>query len=237
MKRSLVAVTLLFALGWHSVAAARQYFHYVAANSVDLAAFPPPPSTGSMVDIGDLNTVLWMQQRRTCEDAARARKEQDQFTFELLADVLGPSFSEANLPKTAELLKNAISDAEGLSGLLKDKFHRPRPFENHREVHPVVDRPPNASYPSGHSTRGTVIALILAELIPAKATELKQWGCAYGLDRVIGGVHYPSDVVAGRQLGTVVVEVLLKNQTFEADLAACKIEIQKLREPAAADAK
>jgi acid phosphatase (class A) len=209
-------------------------FHYLKADSIRVNAFPPPPACGSMTDLGDLNCVLWARDHRKGADINRARSEQGNFHFQLLADVLGPGFTEESLPKTATLLKNAIGDAENFSEMLKGKFRRPRPFMNHPDVHPVLDTDKlknSWSYPSGHSTRGTTITLILARLIPPKADQLKQWACTYGWDRVIGGVHYPIDVCAGRDLGTMVVEKLLADEAFKKDLAACKDEIKKLNLP------
>jgi acid phosphatase (class A) len=228
-KRSYVtAIVIAFALCWQTLASAQQAFHYLKADSIHVNAFPPPPSCGSMMDLGDLNCVLWAQDHRKCADIKRAKSEQNAFHFKLLADVLGAGFTEKSLPKTAKLLDSATGDAENFSETLKGRFRRPRPFVNHPNVDPVVDKLTSWSYPSGHSTRGTVIALILAQLIPQKADPLKQWGCTYGWDRVIGGVHYPIDVCAGRDLGTMVVEKLLADEAFKKDLAACKDEIKKL---------
>lgn len=91
----------------------------------------------------------------------------------------------------------------------------------------VVERetPGHYAYPSGHSTRGTVFATVLAELFPDKRDALLAKGWESGWLRVIGGVHYASDVYAGRVLGKAVARELLKNPRFQADMEAAKAEL------------
>ena len=61
------------------------------------------------------------------------------------------------------------------------------------------------SYPSGHSTAGYALALALAKKFPYKKELILQQGLKIGENRLIGGVHHPSDVAAGRVLATQVV--------------------------------
>ena len=64
------------------------------------------------------------------------------------------------------------------------------------------------SYPSGHATQGWAYALILASLVPEKATPILARGRAYGESRIVCGVHWLSDVAAGRLTGTAVFAAL-----------------------------
>ena len=61
------------------------------------------------------------------------------------------------------------------------------------------------AYPSGHSTVGYALALALAKKFPYKKDLILQQGLKIGENRLIGGVHHPSDVVAGRKLAEQVV--------------------------------
>jgi len=78
-------------------------------------------------------------------------------------------------------------------------------------VEDAVAHAPGSSFPSGHATNTAAVALtltllvwpllgrrgrVLVPLVAATATALT------GADRVLLGVHYPSDVVAGIILGT-----------------------------------
>ena len=50
--------------------------------------------------------------------------------------------------------------------------------------------------------------------------------------RVIGGVHYPTDLAGGRLLGAAIVEELNANPAFEAALDKAKAEVEAFAAPA-----
>jgi acid phosphatase (class A) len=54
-------------------------------------------------------------------------------------------------------------------------------------------------------------------------------GRQIGDDRVIGGVHFPSDVEAGRTLAQAIFAKLMASPDFQADLARAKTEIAAAR--------
>jgi acid phosphatase (class A) len=70
-----------------------------------------------------------------------------------------------------------------------------------------------------------VFAALLAELIPEKREALLEKGREIGWLRVIGGVHFPSDVFAGRVLGQALAREFLRSEKFQADLAAAHAEL------------
>jgi acid phosphatase (class A) len=85
------------------------------------------------------------------------------------------------------------------------------------------------SHPSGHATGGMTYALVLAEMFPEHKDALIARGEQIGEDREVAGVHYPSDVVAGRKIAKEIVKRLLANPDFHA-------EMQKAIEECHADA-
>ncbi len=87
--------------------------------------------------------------------------------------------------------------AGATSSILKQIFARARP-----EIVPHLDTFSNLSFPSGHATNATAILLLCALLLPGRNRGL--WltvaligAAAVGLSRLLLGVHWPSDVVAG----------------------------------------
>jgi acid phosphatase (class A) len=87
-------------------------------------------------------------------------------------------------------------------------------------------REPSYGYPSGHSTRGTVYSLVLAELFPERKDAILAVGRTIGWDRVLLGVHFPTDIYAGRVLGQAVFRELMASPAFQHDLAEAKTEAQ-----------
>jgi len=80
----------------------------------------------------------------------------------------------------------------------------------------------SGSYPSGHASFGWAAALVLAEINPARQTEILQRGYAFGKSRVICGAHWQSDVDNGQLMGAAVVAALHSNSQFAAALNAAK---------------
>ena len=106
----------------------------------------------------------------------------------------------------------------------KDHYKRLRPYQIDPAL--AIGKPePSASYPSGHSVRGTVTALLLAEMFPDKKEPILEFGKVIGWDRVLIGKHFYTDVVAGRVLAQAIVQELHKLPDFEKDLAEVKKEI------------
>jgi acid phosphatase (class A) len=83
------------------------------------------------------------------------------------------------------------------------------------------------SYPSGHSTFGAMMAILLANMVPEKRSQLFARGWDYGQSRLIGGVHFPTDVESGRIEATAMVALMMQNADFRTDLAAAKAELRK----------
>jgi acid phosphatase (class A) len=138
-----------------------------------------------------------------------------------------------------KLLKTAVSDSKHFGAIAKDYFQRKRPYREDSRIQPLGQRDDECAYPSGHATRGILCAMILVQLDPGRAEKLLERGREIGWDRVIGGVHHPSDIVAGRVLGQAVARALMKSPAFQADLQEAKQEYEALkkantRQPAAA---
>jgi undecaprenyl-diphosphatase len=93
--------------------------------------------------------------------------------------------------------------ADSLSFGVKDLTDRTRPFEAHREIHPlyVVH---SSSFPAGHASTAFAGAVFLSFVVPRLAPLFVLLAALIGLSRVYVGVHYPTDVLAGALLGSVV---------------------------------
>jgi membrane-associated phospholipid phosphatase len=177
----------------------------------------PFPAAGSEAARVDAAIVLWTQRTRTAASVAKAKSEV----------ILGPAaYSEAlgqpldarTRPLTCALFEEVARELKAITDPLKKQFARPRPYDADPQVKPAIDREPSFSYPSGHATRGLAFALILAELVPAQRDAILEAGFQVGVDRVIGGVHYPTDIEAGQRLGGEWARVWLSRPVNQARL-------------------
>ena len=108
----------------------------------------------------------------------------------------------------------------------KDVWKRPRPHLYSNLVKPVVPLSKSGSYPSGHATVGTLMAIVLSNMVPEKRAELMARGWEYANNRVIGGIHYRSDIEAGRIAGSLIAEAIWNQSDFAAEFAAAKAELR-----------
>jgi len=143
---------------------------------------------------------------------------------------LGTQITEKTTPHLYTLMQRTLTDAGGSTYAGKNAYNRTRPFVVHDEGTCRKDMEPllrtDGSWPSGHSAAGWAWGLVLAEINPARATELMTRGLSYGQSRVICDAHWQSDVDAGRIMGAATVASLHSNPAFLADLAAAKEEVK-----------
>jgi undecaprenyl-diphosphatase len=94
--------------------------------------------------------------------------------------------------------------AEASSRLLKELIGRDRPFVAEPEPDPIVREPASHSLPSGHATVSFACAVVLTSAVPRLAVPFYVLAAAIAWSRVVTGVHYPLDVLAGAVLGLAV---------------------------------
>lgn len=83
---------------------------------------------------------------------------------------------------------------------VKPLFRRERPFVN-REARVVGVRPPDHSFPSGHTASSFAAATALAFFYPKAAPVAYTLATGVAVSRVHLGVHFPSDAAVGGAIG------------------------------------
>ena len=183
---------------------------------MDVSQVPPAPAAGSAVDNEDLAAVKRWQTERTEAQCEAARAQADA-TYDEFFDEVSPFGNPA--PGTVETIFQKVRTDTGLTVYdQKGRYRRPRPFIRDSAITPCLARESGYSYPSGHSTVARVFGLMLSDLVPASSGTFMAYADQAGLNRVIGGVHYPSDIEAGKILGDAVYKALKQNRAFMTDM-------------------
>ena len=193
-----------------------QSTYYLTAKQQQFPKFPPPPVAGSKTDLADLATLHEWQTKRTKEQCDRA-VVQAHAEYETFFGGISP-FPDPMPAGITEILKRVKAETDGIVGGIKDKYKRPRPFHRDASLDPCLGKVGGLSYPSGHATVSRVFALILSDLDPEHRAQFMARADEAALNRVIGGVHHPSDIEAGKKLGDMIYKLYLKSPAFRADM-------------------
>ncbi len=197
-----------------------------------IAAPPAPDSPRGLAERAEFeadralkDTPRWTQAIR---DADLSGKE----AFHGFSCAAGVRIGPDTTPTLSKMLLRMIDDARQVYNPPKDFYARKRPAAGNSA--PIcVPREDwietNGSYPSGHGLIGYGWSLILAELVPDRATELTGRGREIGESRVICGVHWRSDVEAGQILAGALVARLHAEPGFQAELATARAEVAAAR--------
>jgi acid phosphatase (class A) len=182
-----------------------------------------PPADYSPAHTAEVDQMLAMQEHRTPEEVKRCQSEEKVTPF-VFSEILGDWFNAKDLPATAQFFRKGTTEATEVSTAAKDKYARVRPPVADKRIHPCVALEKTGSFPSGHATRGVVWATLLSDIFPDKKDALMARGKLIGQDRVIGGMHYPSDVAAGQKLGAAIAKKMMENERFKAEFEKVKEE-------------
>ncbi|MDE2486336.1 MAG: phosphatase PAP2 family protein [Alphaproteobacteria bacterium] len=207
---------------------------YLGAGLPDTyAILPPAPAPGDPRDVADREVF---RATRTLQGTARwtqAQNDADQAGIvKDLACAVGVELTPQNAPRTFALLRKLAPDVGRATNLPKDIYKRPRPYL--RDEGPIcVGRTAalaaSPDYPSGHNTWAWTVGLIMAELVPDRATPILVRARAFGENRLVCGVHSLSAVEMGQLNGSIVVAALHGNPQFRSDLDAARAELAAVR--------
>ena len=165
--------------------------------------------------------------RQAVEDAAHSLE----YFYKIYSEPFGLMISQENTPEIAKLLTQLLATTRLCKDKAKSQFMRIRPFVQFNEATPVPQDEEalknNSSYPSGHTTMGWGVALVLAEINPDRQGEILKRGFEYGESRVIVGFHYQSDVDHARILTAALVNRLHADDGFRQQLQKAKEEFAR----------
>ncbi|HEX7781498.1 MAG TPA: Ca2+-dependent phosphoinositide-specific phospholipase C [Sphingobium sp.] len=214
---------------------ARQGYLSPEATPDGVRILPPPPAAGSSVAVADHQLFIATRSLQGSPRWKVATSDVETGPFEHFACALGVKLTAETAPALARLL-----DRAGTSGVVdpvKHLYQAPRPYIGSSE--PIcqaktADLAANGDYPSGHTANGWMEGLILAELVPDRATEILARARAFGESRMICGAHSLSAVQAGWLAGAAATAALHGSAEFRADMEAARSEMATVRASAPA---
>jgi len=184
---------------------------------------PPPDAATTQREMKELRAIA---ARSTPEDRAVAKRDAENETPTIFNNVAG--FDLATRPETFKLLSLVGNEEEDDTKDAKAYFHRDRPYAAEPAIKtctPVKPGKAANSYPSGHSSLAFSMGVVLASLVPEKSQAILARASDYAEHRLVCGVHYRSDIVAGQQFGTILALRLMQNPVFRAQMDLAKAEL------------
>ena len=201
-----------------------------------IKCLPAPPAFNSPEFAHDVVRYQWGKTQRLDSVRAAIAKRDAVWTYEaLLAEFnipFGLEISRTGTPEIWKLLETSMVTTDQMRVAPKAYYHRLRPFEMYDEhllsPETEADLRGEGSYPSGHTVRGWTVALLLAEINPARADTIFARGWMYGESRVIEGAHWQSDVDASRVAASIGYAALQTSAEFREQMEKAKTEFNAL---------
>jgi acid phosphatase (class A) len=224
MRKLILALSISVLFGSSGYAQNLNYLRGMKLHLLKL--LPPPAPPNSEGQKRDVSEVLEVQENRTPERAARGLAD-DILSIYRFDDVLGPKFEAANIPITDAFFKRLHEDSRTYVMMSKEFWSVPRPVNVSKEVKPLAPVRLPTAYPSGTTLFGTVTCIVLANMIPEKRFELFERSREFAWGRVVIGVHFPRDLLAGEIGATLIVQGFFQSPEFMKDFQVARTELRQ----------
>lgn len=208
---------------------------YLKPGTIDIMAIlPPGPVAGDPRYEADRaifkNTRKFIGTPRW-EMATKDVSYQDANMLTDFSCALGASLTPKDAPHLMKVLRNAGKDTQRETNIAKNANKRLRPFliDPGEICQPQSELANSYDYPSGHTTGGWTWALVLSDVVPAKASEIMVRGRAYGESRIVCGAHNASAVDNGRLSATITMTAVRATAAYKKDVKAAQAEFKALK--------
>jgi hypothetical protein len=180
---------------------------------------PPPPSTSSQQMKTEVAEVKSVVAHLTTAQLAIAQKWNDgagtysppgHWNDVALEYVRDAKMSEVRAARVFALLNMAMHDAGVGCWEAKFFYFSPRPSQMDPSIKTDIGLPNFPSYTSGHSTFSAAASAVLSYLFPTGATSFAAMRDEAGISRLYGGIHYRSDIEAGKAHGDRIATYTLR---------------------------
>jgi hypothetical protein len=157
---------------------------------------PPPDSDTSMKEMGVLISI------------SERRPRYFEKVKEMDSDLVSPFRSlcrELGVGCHEDILRVVMEEASILITKMKWLYNRERPYQ-FAERHGIDFSPMGSetahspSYPSGHTVQALLVGSVLSDFYPQHRKRFMEVADSVSWSRVIGGYHWPSDILFGKDL-------------------------------------
>jgi acid phosphatase (class A) len=191
-----------------------------------LVLLPPPATNDSVQTKTELGEILAIQVTRTPDMESRAAADATENIWRFADVINSAKFTAEALPKFAAFFDRVVETEGDVVDPAKDVWKRPRPHLYSDLVKPVVPLSKSGAYPSGHATVGTLMGIVLSNMLPEKRAQIMARAWEYGHNRLVGGIHFASDIEMGRIAGTVIAQTISTHPDFKTEFEAAKAELR-----------
>lgn len=95
--------------------------------------------------------------------------------------------------------------------IIKNIVARPRPYRMIETLSILIPEPGEYSFPSGHTSSSFAAGVVLYLMLPKKyGVPAMILAFLLGISRLYVGVHYPTDVLGGMAMGTLIAFAVVK---------------------------
>lgn len=165
------------------------------------------PAPGSAAHAADFDTLLMWQDSRTQAECDEAAAEKTPTLVTMFAGEHGPLTKKEARRLHLRFIEAYINGGINIK-IAKETFDRPRPFVSSSDIKPCIPLATSGAYPSGHTAIARLFARLLSDIYPERAEAFMDRADEVAMNRIIGGVHHPSDIVAGKKLGDAIYEMM-----------------------------
>jgi len=120
-----------------------------------------------------------------------------------------------------------LDDTDTIVLKLKFAHARPRPkhlLQNESELYCAIKDSNTPSYPSGHTAIAYFTAAMIGNAFPEVKMDAETLAEMIAQSRIENGMHYPSDISAGKMIGQMLADSYISSKSYE---DACNTKIKK----------
>jgi hypothetical protein len=213
-------------LGWDPALRAQVVLAEFAATDWQGQLDPGPPDDTPASLLDEITSMisppmLLQRSRRLAEIIAQAEDATLYWTDMLMLTV-------SARPWTCCLIAIGQTVGQLVAMHFKYKYMRARPVQVYPAIMPPVTTPRHPSYPNSHALQGHLMSLGVATACPALRDPLMALADRVSENRVIAGLHFPSDTTTSARLAQNILPILGAGVEFQKVLAGAAAELQGL---------